>query len=235
MNAFLIQHFPRESERLARVSLNHGSSSILHALRRHNALMPLCRLPAEVVVRIIGYMQGHHILDKTFHVTPRDRTWRTIMGVCTRLRMIAVSSPVVWSLIANRWPRRWVELCLSRVGRHPLSVFLYVEDSRDYLLSRHLLSAASTARIRLADASDDLRAMVLRVPMPAIRSLDLSSHSTRMIELSRNTLDICLQLRFMELQNVCFIGVLDLSCLKTLRMFDVVTPSRSGLSFQIFE
>jgi hypothetical protein len=235
MNAFLIQRFPHESEQLARVSLHLGSSSTLHALRRYNALMPLCRLPAEVVVRIIGHMQDHHTLDEDLRFLPRDRTWRTIMGACTRLRMIAISSPVVWSFIDHRWPRRWVELCLSRAGIHPLSVYIEVKDNNDYLLSRRILPAASTACIRIGDASDNLRAMVLRVPMPAMRSLDLGSYYHPTIDLSRDTLDICLQLRHMELHKVRFISVPDLSRLKSLRVLDVVTPSRSGLSFQVFE
>jgi hypothetical protein len=128
-----------------------------------------------------------------------------------------------------------VELCLSRAGIHPLSVYIEVKDNNDYLLSRRILPAASTACIRIGDASDNLRAMVLRVPMPAMRSLDLGSYYHPTIDLSRDTLDICLQLRHMELHNVRFISVPDLSHLKTLRVLDVVTPSWSGLSFQVFE
>jgi hypothetical protein len=88
---------------------DHGQE-IVAAERRalrvaHNALTPLCRLPADVLIEIARNL----FLPVPFEWT--DRLDCNMMNVCSFLRRIIVNTPVLWTYIDLRRGLSWCMLC----------------------------------------------------------------------------------------------------------------------------
>jgi hypothetical protein len=88
---------------------------------RRNALTPLCRLPDELLVEIIRYLQ---IKDHTRYEVVYDKQWTRITYACTHVREVAKAARPLWSLIRCSQEPRWMDLCLERCGDTPIHLFI---------------------------------------------------------------------------------------------------------------
>jgi hypothetical protein len=130
-------------------------------------LSVMLRLPLEILVHIIKLVQrspdsgpGLWSSDRPNYPFPLggalgediyDPKWYNIMLVCSYLRIVAVRSPALWSYIDTRWPRTFINLCVSRTLPHPLQVLAHVSSSTSSLLATRLLRHARDAEIIFDD------------------------------------------------------------------------------------
>jgi hypothetical protein len=114
--------------------------------RHHNAQTPLCRLPVEILARILLFVRGSVTLFSDLYASdafdcmlfqsgasrPSIKAtmleWTSVMSVCSRVREIALATPELWSVVDfTYWDRpqamRWTYLCLQRSGETDLSIF----------------------------------------------------------------------------------------------------------------
>jgi hypothetical protein len=114
--------------------------------RHHNAQTPLCRLPVEILARILLLVRGSVALfsdlyaSDAFYCVPFQsgasrpsikatmQEWTGVMLLCSRVREIALATPELWNVIDfTYWDKpqsmRWICLYLQRSGRTDLSVF----------------------------------------------------------------------------------------------------------------
>jgi hypothetical protein len=116
--------------------------------QERNGLLPLFRLPVEILVRILVHYQwtpdgdpdpGWPYLVEYFH----DR-WTSVMLVCRRFRSVAVNAPELWRIvddndIFNMRGKARVNLRVKRAGDLPL-VLLGSEPSLPWLLHRAVMA-----------------------------------------------------------------------------------------------
>jgi hypothetical protein len=130
-------------------------------------LSVMLRLPLEILVHIIKLVQrspdsgpGLWSSDRPNYPFPLggalgediyDPKWYSIMLVCSYLRIVAVRSPALWSFIDTRWPRAFIDLCVSRTLPHSLQVLVHVSGSTSSLLATRLLRHARDAEIVFDD------------------------------------------------------------------------------------
>jgi hypothetical protein len=103
-------------------------TSTRHLQTRRNALVPLCRLPIDILHRVFDFCE---LSERLFveenvrgggHPHRRQSQWVHLINICTHTRAIALATPVLWTWIdLNR--TRWTELCLSRAEQCPLRIF----------------------------------------------------------------------------------------------------------------
>jgi hypothetical protein len=144
-----------------------------HARRRIpstqcNAFNPLCRLPTEILHKILGILvyDGHQsawdVLESParlgWDVVQSNTDWTQVMLVCSHLRRLAIESPLLWTRIhVTRQNEKWVQLCAERAGSAPKILSIGEErwTKPGYyhwtLLLQSLMDSAADLRIRLND------------------------------------------------------------------------------------
>jgi hypothetical protein len=99
--------------------------------RRNASVSPLCRLPLELVVRILEHIAPFDLpYDRPVEWPEECVGWEPAMLVCTHLRAAALSSPALWARITDANRKTWYELCIRRSGATPLSISLIEHTSR---------------------------------------------------------------------------------------------------------
>jgi hypothetical protein len=94
-------------------------------LKQHrNSLVPICRLPVELLARILSFIQHPELVlphggaDFLFHSNANN--WSLVMLVCAHFRAVAVQTPELWNVYDfdsfTRPVSEWRELCLSRAA-----------------------------------------------------------------------------------------------------------------------
>jgi hypothetical protein len=71
---------------------------------RRNLLVPFCRLPLEILVRMLYFAQVASPDDRNQIKTPWidfNRRWTECTRVCRRLREIALETPSLWTFIES--------------------------------------------------------------------------------------------------------------------------------------
>lgn len=99
---------------------------------RRNALVPILRLPVELLVHIFKDLQ------QDGNKPDPDCTLKTIAlsSTCHQLRETALRAPDIWATLNCR-NERWAELCALRAGSTPLCLFVeadklgYIGDDED--------------------------------------------------------------------------------------------------------
>jgi hypothetical protein len=98
--------------------------------RAKNARNSLCRLPPELLVRIVLFVQDRRVF---WHTQVEDgaplllhnRDWMSVMLVCTHLRAVTIGAPELWACVnPQRWKDTWVRLVMQRAGSYPLQVIM---------------------------------------------------------------------------------------------------------------
>jgi hypothetical protein len=102
---------------------------------RRNALTPLCRLPEDILLHVLVLLiRSRHadvpdILSKAKPLSTASATsdqttsWTQVMGVCTHLRAVTISCPLLWSYIdLDQKHPTWMQMRLERARHAPLVV-----------------------------------------------------------------------------------------------------------------
>jgi hypothetical protein len=99
---------------------DHGQELVTaerRALRvARNALTPLCRLPADVLIEIARNL----FLPVPFEWT--DKLDYNMVNVCSLVRRIIIDTSVLWTYIDLRRGLSWCMLCVQRAGSAALSL-----------------------------------------------------------------------------------------------------------------
>jgi hypothetical protein len=171
---------------------------------RRNAHVPLCRLPADVLLRILDVMAESELtpvasgnIKSRRHPDRRSSEWTRLANVCTHTRTLALETPSVWTCIdLNRL--RWANLCVSRAAGAALNICYRGEshwNQNGRVLRRQellkVLPAAQHATLEIntgpyaRNNSEEIKALEaldagFNQPLPALRSLDLSFYRFKM-------------------------------------------------------
>jgi hypothetical protein len=106
-------------------------SEIVRFKPRRNALVPIGRLPSDILVDIFIPLRDGNDSDFTlfsgeiYLFASLDGDWSRIMLVCAQFRALALCTPALWNTLdLTKWqsPRRaaWRELCMARSQNSPL-------------------------------------------------------------------------------------------------------------------
>jgi hypothetical protein len=144
----------------------------------HNALTPICRLPADLLILILRtYILAqktrtiqaadnddtdetwstswNYYRDPSGHDTqmspygPRSSYWLHLTQICSHIRNIALAAPTLWQHI-DLDATRWAHICLERGGGTNTS--LYVATSKD--VEKHaVMLKPHSHRIRFLDVA----------------------------------------------------------------------------------
>jgi hypothetical protein len=123
--------------------------------KQRNALTPFAGAPNEVIVRIfVNLTHKPQSPDSFFEteISSASRDWVVSMAICSRIRMIAMHAPELWSFIDGSARDEWITTCMKRAGTHSLKLFslrMSPEADADHIqLTSSLLSNAFLADIR---------------------------------------------------------------------------------------
>jgi hypothetical protein len=89
-----------------------------------NALAPICRLPVDILILVLHYIQDTRGRNRrASFLADFTSEWTCVMLVCRHFRAVAVQTPTLWSAIDLRCAQEWVDLCLERTqGNIPLQI-----------------------------------------------------------------------------------------------------------------
>jgi hypothetical protein len=142
--------------------------------RRNSRVSPLCRLPLELVIRVLEHVASFDLpYDHPVEWPEECIGWGPAMLVCTHLRAAALSSPALWARITDANRKAWYELCIELSGATPLSISLVEHTSRPASIIWDLQRCSrpvQNARLFLQYVDDDVRKL-LAGWMPHLRSL----------------------------------------------------------------
>jgi hypothetical protein len=166
----------------ARIADDLASACALRT--RQNTLTGLASLPLDVL-RLIFI-----ILSKLSY---RQIEWLNLMGTYTRLRMLAVNTPVLWSYIDLERQILWIDLCLQRVRSYPLSVSCYTRDSVDASGAEVLAGLARNAQefnVSFSEYTTRTALIPLETtlnnPLPSLRNLTYKTSEETVFKLSKD-------------------------------------------------
>jgi hypothetical protein len=132
--------------------IEEAEHKIMSLKSRRNGLTMLCRVPPEIIVRIIKCIQGR--VDSSFPVRvdmtqPLDTQWRHFMLGCKYLRDVAMENPDVWACVDGAWRKEWIQLCAGRAKESPMVVSAdsRVKGRSNRTSVLRYLSQASAARL----------------------------------------------------------------------------------------
>ncbi|KAF7296212.1 hypothetical protein HMN09_01089900 [Mycena chlorophos] len=165
---------PEIDTRIARLR-----DEILELQRKRNELVPLLRLPNEILSHILAlYAHGRGDYDwNAFHVD-----WIPIMCICRRLRDCVLGQPSLWSYIelglSSR--RALVETKIRNSGCRPLTVKMQLystfgDDVRGWFMSNHSAQIGSLQVQGESDVIDQLLKALGDYPLDTLHSLEIES------------------------------------------------------------
>jgi hypothetical protein len=175
----------------------YASDSGLDFKHGQNALLPICRLPPEIVVAIITYVQRRSwSFDDLF--VRFNRSWVRIMLVCRYFRKLAIQTPVLWTVVSyNERSERWRNLCIERSQTAPLCVY-----------SRTALPPDQWKKVRIAQLV--LRSgetdNAFRYPAPLLQELKIGGSITVSTALLHS---VAMSLRLLHLSSLKTCPILD--------------------------
>jgi hypothetical protein len=166
-------------------SLAHTEEENLRGLNNHNARMPLCRLPVELIVQIVRLLQvDHEIKAELYARIIYSAAWTRIMAVCQYLRDVIVASPSLWQLVEYRPRSKWTPLCLDCCAGAPTDLIACTPRVREvHPDSDTILDYAYTHFPQCRAAYFDFQgphtsavlSRILEQPAPLLRHLRLRS------------------------------------------------------------
>ncbi|KAI0041168.1 hypothetical protein FA95DRAFT_1477476, partial [Auriscalpium vulgare] len=97
----------------------------LHVMRsRRNTLIPIHRLPPEILTRIFMLCAEHSrdVWQKTIGIQRTTIGWIAITYVCRRWRQLALGFAGLWTMVTFTLGERWAEEMLKRSQARPIVV-----------------------------------------------------------------------------------------------------------------
>lgn len=165
-----------------------------------NALVPISRLPTEILHHIISFRAGHFIEPFRLSLTSKAAApldllgWIKVTHVCRKWREVALNDPALWSQISPARPR-WALEMLSRSRNAPLS---FIADYFD--LSFKGQEATRTILKQISRVQE----LSLSVPEPGVLLAELVQPAPN---LKSFTMRVYRELRPKELEGPLFQGV----------------------------
>jgi hypothetical protein len=207
----------------------HDVDELIHLKRRRNALVPICRLPSELLLDIFRFLQGldnssfYSVSDgSAFSFMPVDNRWSRIMRVCYYFHRLACDTPALWSVLDFTAPRcsdarAWRALCVERSAGAPLC--LRVRDEDGVALLNGAWKAALEDDVVAASALNEraprLRVLSVQTLQPfRLTSAFLGGDATRLTHLRAIKVDA----------RVMLTEAPRLACLRRLELCAVQTP-----------
>jgi hypothetical protein len=102
-----------------------NNAQLLVLKKERNAMTPLCAVPDEIIVRILAELTvWPYWTSEYFQIdcSLPCSDWLVAMLTCFRIRMVAMHTPALWSLIDGSAPPAWITSCMQRAGTHPMDV-----------------------------------------------------------------------------------------------------------------
>jgi hypothetical protein len=183
---------------------NIMAAQLIAMKKEHNGLSPLCRIPPEVMSRILLHTQhpastlnsdGNVGSDESeCHVCNQedrallDLQWETVMLVCTRMYETSISTPELWAYVSTRWPLSRTKRYLSRAGQVPLAVHWAVVHNytdgggglsytTDMAISRIIVQRSRVIHLNMSDIPPAELKLLLRFddqPAPHLSTLHVN-------------------------------------------------------------
>ncbi|KAL0573395.1 hypothetical protein V5O48_008569 [Marasmius crinis-equi] len=165
----------RRKSGMETLGIRRAADEIRRVKAKHNASVPISRLPTEIIRIILGYCVSHRSTGR-----PYKLTWLNATHVCRQWRSVALESASIWSQIDFSCPELAREMIArSRVAPLDVVVTRPVLTSRVYAV---LIEATSnTGRLRtlvLPDAYHMNGVSLfprLNKPAPLLHTLDLTA------------------------------------------------------------
>jgi hypothetical protein len=226
---------------------------LVEVKRCRNALTSLCRLPPELLGRIIVFAQvefrgsGDELRAQRASPASSDHTpfpflwpsysddWRNLIRVCSHLRAVALHTPDLWAYLDSQYSNQWVDVCTERAKHTP--AVLNLSGPRICPGFQERLATAHYASIVLAPSIHDMSsclAMMERAA-PRLDTLLLRVTTTLGNPLPRNLLNgRSTMLRTLSLKAFAITEFPDLPSLRNLHLDSTILDSGLNTLFALF-
>jgi hypothetical protein len=120
----------------------HLHGQLMTTKKRRNCFTPLCRIPDELLARILAQTQlsPTHDPDDEYSTSLYNFSfhegWWTVTLVCNHVYEIAMSSPELWAYVSIDWPMTRISTYLARSGN--VSLVLNFTTSISYAREREI-------------------------------------------------------------------------------------------------
>jgi hypothetical protein len=171
---------------------------------KRNAVSPLYRMPAEILIYIIKLVQLNKCasngwfskLDSPHRDWKRivpEHEWTRILAVSSHIRAVAVAAPELWAYFCSSWPLKWREVYIQRSRNSSLRIAYHVTTKDRAVRMRGLLRmsryATSHAVLDFDEAGEgpgwnEEYLAVLRTQSKALQFLAIQSYRGPMAELT---------------------------------------------------
>jgi hypothetical protein len=98
-----------------------------HLKKHRNSLAPFCKLPPELIIRIVrlvqndsGYVYRSPEQYHLYEAMTYNCKWTRIMLLCRYIRAVVLDARSPWKVVDSRSKPEWIDLCLQRCGNAPL-------------------------------------------------------------------------------------------------------------------
>jgi hypothetical protein len=204
--------------------------------QRRNSLVPVCRLPPELLARVFSIVQHEDdpAADPDFDFDRITSDWPRVMGVCTRFRAVAVQTPMLWNVHDFTRPvPTWRELCHARAAGIPSCIL--INDGRD---AEHLCRAwkavvLDQVRGTAHEVFDAIATPHLRVLAVTLYGYELSEFEITPSFLG-GSLPLMTHIR-LEGSDILLSKAPRMPSLRRLFLHDIRTPENLEALFNLFE
>lgn len=201
---------------------------------RRNALLPVSRLPVEVLVEIVT-----HLLNPWVSSHEYPQKLRTLTLVCSQWHHIIDNAPTLWSSLCSFFPRKYTATSILKSKSSNLTIYQldhYISDEQPHYATFMGQVLPEVRRWEVADicvdALDDQSLRLLEQRAPQLTSFSFDMSSWKPDEFPSAPLDLfggyAPQLRTLELHEVPILWTS--SILTGLRSLCLVFPTNKGPS-----
>ncbi|VDB91185.1 unnamed protein product [Peniophora sp. CBMAI 1063] len=153
------------------------NTNLLNLKRQHNDIVPIGRLPDEVLETLFLWLRNACVEEEVLLVAyPALRApgWAPVSWVCHRFRTLCLGYPLLWNHIGD-YRHKWMFTCVERSTPSPLDVHLNIDLHGKYPLKRILQSVFRMRALVLEGEAQTMRDRVLpRLNIPALELATLS-------------------------------------------------------------
>jgi hypothetical protein len=105
----------------------------LMAIRKRNLLVPICKMPEELLVHILRFLQtkksdGGSLTIFHSPCQNHDFSWVRATWVCSHMRNVAIGAPELWPWVDSTRRNEWNALTTYRAGAVALNVSMSFDD-----------------------------------------------------------------------------------------------------------
>jgi hypothetical protein len=117
----------------------HMQAELIVTKKRRNRFTPLCRIPNELLARILAQTQLsppqlESVYSTSLYNFAFHEGWWKVTLVCNHVYQIAMFSPELWAYVSTNWPIALISTYLTRSGSGSLILHLATRSYRAYEL-----------------------------------------------------------------------------------------------------